>query len=136
MKIAYTNLRVKNLDASLTFYQTILNMKQHHRIENTKYRYTLVWLGYESVNNKFAAGIELTYNWDQEAAYDIGNGFGQIVITVDDVYQTCAEIKAKNWPLTREAGPVKGGNTVIAFLNDPDGYRIELITKNEHGISF
>lgn len=129
MKLAYTNLRVGDLDKSLDFYQNVLGMSLHRTAENPEYRYTLAWLGFSDYKNfcqNGSAGIELTYNWDTQS-YDLGEGFGQIVIAVKDVYQTSKAIKAKGWPMIREAGPVKGGNTVIAFLADPDGYRIELV---------
>jgi len=126
MKIAYTNLRVGDLDKSISFYTEILGMRVHRRAENEEYRYTLAWLGFSDMGDDGTAGIELTYNWDQ-SSYELGDAFGQIVIATDDVYKTCKEIKAKDWPLTREPGPVKGGQTVIAFLEDPDGYRIEFV---------
>lgn len=126
MKLAYTNIRVGDLERSLQFYQEIIGMKLHRRIENPDYRYSLAWLGFSEFLTDVAAGVELTYNWDQ-SLYELGNGFGQLVISVDDVYTACEMIKAKGWSLTREAGPVKGGTSVIAFLEDPDGYRIEFI---------
>jgi len=126
MKLAYTNLRVSDLEKSLDFYQNILGMQLHRRVENKEYRYSLAWLGFSAFCADETAGIELTYNWDTDH-YDLGEGFGQIVIAVDDVYHACKQIKTKGWPLTREAAPVKGGTSVIAFLEDPDGYRIEFV---------
>lgn len=126
MRIAYTNLRVGDLDNSIEFYTNILGMQIHRRAENPEYKYSLAWLGFSAINSDTNAGIELTYNWDTES-YDLGNGFGQIVLAVDNVYAVAQSIKAKGWPLTREAGPVKGGKGIIAFLEDPDGYRIELV---------
>jgi len=126
MRIVYTNLRASNLEKSIEFYTQILGMRIQRRAENEEYRYSLVWLGYSDIGQDVTAGIELTYNWDV-TSYDLGNAFGQIVIETDDVYKTCDAIKTKGWPLTREAGPVKGGQSVIAFLEDPDGYRIEFV---------
>jgi len=126
MKVIYTNLRVGNLEKSIEFYTKILGMRIQRRAENEEYRYSLVWFGFADIGQDDSAGIELTYNWDT-SSYDIGNAFGQIVIATDDVYKTCEAIKAKGWPLIREAGPVKGGSSIIAFLADPDGYRIEFV---------
>lgn len=135
MWIAYTNLRVGNLEKSVKFYTHILGMQIHRRAENKEHRYSLVWLGFSDVGHGESAGIELTYNWDTDT-YDLGNGFGQIVIATDDVYKACDEIKAKGWPLTREPGPVKGGVGIIAFLEDPDGYRIEFVETPKAGQPF
>lgn len=126
MRVAYTNLRVGNLEKSVEFYTKILGMKVHNRAENEEFKYSLVWLGFADYLADNTAGIELTYNWDT-SEYDLGKGFGQIVVAVDDVYKVCEEIKKKGWPFIREAGPVKGGSAVIAFIADPDGYRIEFV---------
>lgn len=129
MRLAYTNLRVGNLEKSLAFYQEVLGMKLHNTVDNDAFRYSLAWLGfddYETFCAGNAAGVELTYNWDQND-YDLGEGFGQLVIAVDDVYAVAEQIKAKGCKMIREAGPVKGGTSVIAFFADPDGYRIELV---------
>ncbi|GAG81165.1 unnamed protein product [marine sediment metagenome] len=126
MRIIYTNLRVANLEKSVEFYTKILGMQMHRQVENKEFCYSLVWLGFSDIGNDATAGIELIYNWDQ-SSYDLGSGFGQIVIGTEDVYKTCEDIKAKGWTFTREAGPVKGGQSIIAFLEDPDGYRIEFV---------
>ena len=126
MRVAYTNLRVGNLDRSIDFYTKILGMNLHNRIDNKEHQYSLAWLGFSEFCADNTADIELTFNWDT-TSYELGNGFGQIVLATDDVYKACDEIKTKGWTFTREPGPVKGGNAVIAFLEDPDGYRIEIV---------
>ena len=124
MNILHTMLRVTDLDKSIAFYTNVLGMSVLERFENTEYKYTLVFVGYENQPN--ASTIELTYNWDT-AEYDLGSAFGHIALGVDDIYATCENIKALGGEVTREAGPVKGGTTHIAFIKDPDGYPIELI---------
>ena len=126
MRLAHVMLRVKNLEASIQFYRDIFNMTLLKKMDNEKYRYTLAFMGYGDINQTTA--IELTYNWDVQS-YDLGNAFGHLCIEVDNVYQSCEDIKHKNGCVTREAGPVKGGSSIIAFVKDPDGYQIELIGK-------
>ena len=126
MRLAHVMLRVKNLEASIQFYRDIFNMNLLKKIDNEQYKYTLAFMGYGDINQTTA--IELTYNWDVQS-YDLGNAFGHLCIEVDDVYQSCEDIKRKNGCVTREAGPVKGGSSIIAFVKDPDGYQIELIGK-------
>ncbi|TWX66869.1 lactoylglutathione lyase [Colwellia demingiae] len=121
-KILHTMLRVTDLEQSIDFYTTVLGMKVLDRTENNEYRYTLVFVGYEGQGST----IELTYNWDTNK-YDLGNAFGHLALGVDDIYAACDKIKALGGNVTREAGPVKGGKTQIAFITDPDGYQIELI---------
>ncbi len=99
------------------------------RSENPEYRYSLAFLGYEG-GNPAQAELELTFNWDTDQ-YDLGTAYGHIAIGVPDAYAACAAIKAAGGQVTREAGPVKGGSTVIAFVTDPDGYKIELIQRAE-----
>jgi len=135
MNIAYVNLRVGNLEKSIQFYQDILGMQLQRTVDNDEYRYSLAWLGFSKLGEGTGSGVELTYNWDT-SQYELGNGFGQIVLAVDDVYATADQIKQRGWSLTREAGPVKGGTSVIAFLEDPDGYRIELIQPIKPDSSF
>ena len=121
MKIAHTMIRVGNLDRSIKFYTEILGMRVIRRADYPEGRFTNVFVGYsEDVT------IELTFNWDT-SSYDLGNGFGHVALAVDDAYATCAAIKASGGKVTREAGPMKHGTTVIAFVEDPDGYKIELI---------
>ena len=126
MRLAHVMLRVKNLEASIQFYRDIFNMTLLKKTDNEKYRYTLAFMDYGNINQTTA--IELTYNWDVQS-YELGNAFGHLCIEVDDVYQSCEDIKCKNGCVTREAGPVKGGTSIIAFVKDPDGYQIELIGK-------
>jgi len=126
MRILHTMLRVGDLDASIHFYTQIMGMKLLRRSDNEAYRYTLAFVGFQSESE--GAVLELTYNWDQ-SSYDLGSGYGHIAIEVDDAAETCDTIRAAGGKITREAGPVKGGTTVIAFIEDPDGYKIELIQK-------
>ncbi len=127
MKFLHTMLRVTDLEQSIEFYTHVLGMKVLERTDNNEYRYTLVFVGYE--NQTGGTTIELTYNWDTNQ-YDLGNAFGHIALGVEDIYAACDKIKALGGNVTREAGPVKGGETHIAFIADPDGYQIELIQIN------
>lgn len=120
-------IRVTDLEKSIEFYTKVLGMSLLNRFENSDYRYTLVFVGYENQPN--AATIELTYNWDSNE-YQLGNAFGHLAIGADDIYTLCDNIKALGGNVTREAGPMKGGTTHIAFVKDPDGYPIELIQTN------
>ena len=129
MQLLHTMLRVGNLERSIKFYTEILGMKLNRTSENPEYKYTLAFVGYGT--NPEHAEIELTYNWGVET-YDIGTAYGHIALGVPDAYAACAAIKAAGGNVTREAGPVKGGSTVIAFVTDPDGYKIELIQRLEH----
>ena len=123
-------LRVGNLQRSIDFYTEVLGMKLLRTSENSEYKYTLAFVGYAS--NPEQAELELTYNWGVES-YDLGSAYGHIALGVPDVYAACDKIKAAGGNVTREAGPVKGGSTVIAFVTDPDGYNIELIQRGENG---
>jgi lactoylglutathione lyase len=118
-------LRVGNLQRSIDFYTQVLGMTLLRTSENPQYRYSLAFLGYEG-GNPGQAEIELTYNWGVEQ-YDHGSAYGHIALGVPDAYAACETIKAAGGNVTREAGPVQGGSTVIAFVTDPDGYKIELI---------
>lgn len=122
MKLLHTMLRVADLDKSIAFYTNVLGMDLLDRFENHEYRYTLVFVGYADGG----ATIELTHNWDTNE-YELGNAFGHIALGVTDVYAACEKIKALGGNVTREAGLVKGGDTHIAFVTDPDSYQIELI---------
>ena len=124
MKILHTMLRVGDLDRSIKFYQDVLGMRLLRTSENPEYKYSLAFLGYE--DGESATEIELTYNWGV-TEYDLGNAYGHIAIGVDDIYATCEAVRANGGKVTREAGPVKGDTTVIAFVEDPDGYKIEFI---------
>jgi len=121
-------LRVGNLEKSLQFYCEILGMKLIRQKDYPGGKFTLAFVGYgdESEN----AVIELTYNWGTEK-YDLGNGYGHIALGVDDIYSACDKIKAQGGNVVREPGPMKHGSTVIAFVEDPDGYKVELIQTKE-----
>ena len=119
-------LRVGNLQRSIDFYTEVLGMQLLRKTENPDYKYTLAFVGYGK--NPEHAEIELTYNWGVDS-YDLGNAFGHLALGVPDVYGACEKIKAAGGNVTREAGPVKGGSSVIAFVADPDGYKIELIER-------
>jgi len=119
-------IRVGDLDRSIDFYTSVLGMKLLRRKDYPEGKFTLAFVGYGDESSQ--AVIELTHNWGVES-YDPGSGFGHIAIEVDDVYAACEEIRRCGGTVVREAGPMKGGTTVIAFVADPDGYRIELIGK-------
>jgi lactoylglutathione lyase len=124
MRFLHTMLRVGNLDRSITFYTELLGMKLLRSSENKDYRYTLAFIGYGDEDSNTV--LELTHNWDEDS-YDIGTAYGHIALGVDDIYRVCEQLKANGADVYRDAGPVKGGSTVIAFVRDPDGYAIELI---------
>jgi lactoylglutathione lyase len=130
MRLLHTMLRVGNLDESLKFYCEVLGMTLLRQKEYPSGEFTLAFVGYGDEKNNSV--IELTYNWGVEK-YDLGDGFGHLAIGVDDIYQTCDKIKALGGKVVREPGPMKHGTTVIAFVEDPNGYKIELIqTKVEN----
>lgn len=124
MRMLHTMIRTGNLDRSVGFYTHVLGMKLLRRNDYPDGKFTLAFVGYGDESRH--AVIELTYNWGVDR-YEMGTGFGHIAIEVDDVYAACDEIKRRGGTVTREAGPMKGGTTVIAFVCDPDGYKIELI---------
>ena len=126
MRILHTMLRVGDLDRSIHFYTRIMGMEVLRQSVNEEYKYTLAFVGYQP--EKEGAVLELTYNWG-ESEYDLGTAYGHIAIEVTDAAETCEKIRDAGGKVTREAGPVKGGTTVIAFVEDPDGYKIELIQK-------
>lgn len=126
MRILHTMLRVGDLDRSIHFYTKVMGMGLLRKRDNEEYKYTLAFVGYQS--EKDGAVLELTYNWGT-SSYDLGAGYGHIAIEVDDATATCDAIRAAGGKVTRDAGPVKGGTTIIAFVEDPDGYKIELIEK-------
>ena len=130
MRMLHTMLRVGDLDASKKFYCDILGMKLLRQKDYPSGKFTLAFVGYgdESENTV----IELTYNWGVDQ-YDLGDGYGHIALGVDDIYATCEQIKAAGGKVTREPGPMKHGSTVIAFVADPDGYKIELIQLGTQG---
>lgn len=127
MRMLHTMLRVGNLERSLAFYTEVLGMTLLRKRDYEEGRFTLAFVGYGDEENHTV--IELTHNWDT-SSYELGNGYGHIALGVDDAYQACAEIKARGGNVVREAGPMKGGVTVIAFVEDPDGYKIELIQQD------
>lgn len=124
MRILHTMIRVGDLERSIAFYTQVLGMRLLRRQDYPGGRFTLAFLGYADETE--AAAIELTHNWDTDS-YEIGNGFGHIAIGVADAREACAAIRAAGGVVTREAGPMQHGTTVIAFVKDPDGYAIELI---------
>lgn len=124
MRILHTMLRVGNLDRSIAFYRDVLGMQELRRKDYPKGEFTLAFMGYgpEAENTV----LELTYNWGVES-YDIGSAYGHIAIGVPDVYEACEKMKQSGGKVIRDAGPMNAGDTIIAFLEDPDGYQIELI---------
>ena len=128
MRLLHTMIRVGDLEKSLDFYTNILGMKLLRRKDYEAGRFTLCFVGYGE--EKDTAVIELTHNWDT-SKYDLGTGYGHIAIGCQDIYALCNEIKKAGGKVTREPGPMKHGTTVIAFVEDPDGYKIELIERLE-----
>jgi lactoylglutathione lyase len=126
-RLLHTMLRVRDLDASVKFYTGLLGMTELRRREVPEGRYTLAFLGYgpEETNTL----IELTYNWDTDN-YILGDAFGHLAVAVPDAYKACEDIAAGGGKVTRPAGPLKFGTTIIAFVEDPDGYKIELVQRN------
>ena len=130
MRLLHTMLRVGDLDRSLAFYQQVLGMKLLRQKDYPEGRFTLAFVGYGSEADTTV--LELTHNWDT-GSYDLGNGYGHIAIEVDDAAAACTAVREKGGKVTREAGPMKHGTTVIAFAEDPDGYKIELIENKDAG---
>lgn len=126
MRILHTMLRVGNLQRSIDFYTQVLGMKLLRQKDYPDGKFTLAFIGYGDESDHTV--IELTYNWDTDK-YDLGNGYGHVAIEVDDVYQAADEIRQRGGKILREAGPMNAGTTIIAFVEDPDGYPIELIGK-------
>ncbi|WP_175886379.1 lactoylglutathione lyase [Burkholderia sp. BCC0044] len=126
MRLLHTMLRVGDLDRSIKFYTELLGMKLLRREDYPEGKFTLAFVGYEDEST--GTVIELTHNWETPS-YDLGNGFGHLAVAVEDAYAACEKIKAQGGKVTREAGPMKHGTTVIAFVEDPDGYKIEFIQK-------
>ena len=126
MRLLHTMIRVGDLDRSIAFYTGILGMKVLRRKDYADGKFTLAFVGYGDEADHTV--IELTHNWDTPS-YEIGNGFGHLAVAVPDAYKACEMVKAKGGKVTREAGPMKHGSTVIAFVEDPDGYKIEFIQK-------
>jgi lactoylglutathione lyase len=129
MRILHTMLRVGDLQRSIDFYTNVLGMKLLRTSDNPEYKYKLAFLGYGS--NPEHAELELTYNYGVDQ-YDMGTAYGHIALSADDIYKVCDDVRAKGGNITREPGPVKGGSTVIAFITDPDGYKVELIERKDN----
>ena len=126
MRLLHTMLRVGDLERSVTFYTEVLGMKLLRRTDRPEQKYSLAFVGYD--DEERTAVLELTYNYGVER-YDLGTAFGHIAIAVPDAVRACDEVRKRGGRVTREAGPVKGGSTVIAFVEDPDGYKIEFIER-------
>ncbi|MCE2869988.1 MAG: lactoylglutathione lyase [Oxalobacteraceae bacterium] len=126
MRLLHTMLRVGDLQRSIAFYTQVMGMKLLRTTDRPDQKYSLAFLGYEA--NPDQAELELTYNYGT-STYDMGTAYGHVAIGVEDAAATCAAVKAAGGNVTREAGPVQGGSTVIAFIQDPDGYKIELIER-------
>ena len=125
MKFLHTMIRVSNLDESIKFYVDILKLKLVRKSDYPQGKFTLAFLSYDINEEPF---LELTYNWETDK-YNLGNGFGHIAIGVDDLYSTCEEITKKGGKITREPGPMKGSKSLLAFVEDPNGYKIELLQR-------
>jgi len=132
MRILHTMLRVGDLQRSIDFYTQVLGMKLLRRKDYPDGKFTLAFVGYDTEDK--SAALELTYNWGVES-YESGNAYGHVAIEVDDAYQACEAVKASGGKVTREAGPMKHGSTVIAFVQDPDGYKVEFIQRGTAGWS-
>ncbi|HXZ96954.1 MAG TPA: lactoylglutathione lyase [Burkholderiales bacterium] len=126
MRIMHTMLRVGNLERSIAFYTGVLGMKVLRKQAYPEGKFTLAFVGYGDEASETV--LELTHNWET-SSYDLGNGYGHVAIEVTDAYKSCEEVKKRGGKVTREAGPMKHGTTVIAFIEDPDGYKIEFIQK-------
>ena len=124
-RMLHTMVRVKDLDRSIAFYSGPLGMKLLRREDFPEGKFTLAFVGYSPEKNE--AVIELTYNWDQEVPYALGEGYGHVALGAHDICKVCAELEAKGANIPRKPGPMKHGTTHIAFIEDPDGYKIELI---------
>lgn len=130
MRILHTMLRVGDLERSITFYRDVLGMDLISRKDYPEGKFTLAFLGYG--RNPEQAEIELTHNWGVQS-YEIGTAYGHVALGVDDIFAACDRIRAAGGKITREPGPMKHGSTVIAFVADPDGYKIELIEQGSRG---
>ncbi len=129
MRLLHTMIRVGDLQRSIDFYTQVLGMRLLRKADYPGGRFTNAFVGYEEESR--AAVLELTHNWDTKS-YDLGSGYGHVAIEVADAYRACDEVRQRGGKVTREAGPMKHGNTVIAFVEDPDGYKIELIQRKSN----
>ncbi|MCH9671063.1 MAG: lactoylglutathione lyase [Gammaproteobacteria bacterium] len=132
MQLLHTMLRVKDMQSSIDFYTKTVGMELLRTTDRPDQKYSLAFVAFGGGNKNGEAEIELTYNYGVDE-YDLGSAYGHIALGVDDVAGTCERIRAAGGNVTREAGPVKGGNTIIAFVEDPDGYKIELIETGTRG---
>jgi lactoylglutathione lyase len=130
-QMMHTMIRVRDLDASIAFYTKLLGMKLLRRQDFPEGKFTLAFVGYGEEDTNTV--VELTHNWDQREPYALGTGFGHLALGVDDIYAVCAELEKQGGKIPRKPGPMKHGTTHIAFIEDPDGYRIELIGLNTRG---
>lgn len=130
MRILHTMIRVGDLERSLDFYTNVLGMQLLRRKDYPDGKFTLAFIGYGPEAEQ--AVLELTHNWET-SSYDLGDGYGHVALEVDDAYEACELIKQRGGNVVREAGPMKHGTTVIAFVEDPDGYKIELIQRGTQG---
>ena len=128
MRMLHTMIRVGDLQRSIDFYTQVLGMKLLRKVDYESGRFTNAFVGYDEESK--TAVMELTHNWDTKS-YDLGNGYGHVAIQVDDAYKTCDEVKKRGGKVTREPGPMKHGTTVIAFVEDPDGYKIEFVQRKD-----
>jgi lactoylglutathione lyase len=128
MRILHTMIRVGDLDRSIEFYTKVLGMQVLRRRDYPEGRFTNCFVGYE--DEAKAAVLELTHNWDTKH-YELGSGYGHVAVEVDDAYTACEEVSRRGGKVTRPAGPMKHGTTVIAFVEDPDGYKIEFVQKKQ-----
>jgi lactoylglutathione lyase len=126
MRILHTMIRVGDLDRAIEFYTSVLGMQVLRRKDYPEGRFTNCFVGYEDESR--AAVLELTHNWDTKS-YDLGTGYGHVAVEVDDAYRACDEVTRRGGKVTRPAGPMKHGTTVIAFVEDPDGYKIEFVQR-------
>ena len=127
MRMLHTMIRVGDLDRSITFYTEVLGMNLIRKVDFPGGRFTNAFVGYGLESE--TAVMELTHNWDTNS-YDLGNGYGHVAISVNNAREACEKVKARGGRVTREAGPMKHGSTIIAFVEDPDGYKIELIERD------
>ena len=129
MRLLHTMLRVGDLQRSIDFYTNVLGMKLLRTSENPEYKYSLAFVGYGPESEE--AVIELTYNWGVDQ-YELGTGYGHIALEVEDVYKACEDIRSRGGKITREPGPMKHGSSILAFVEDPDGYKIELLSPSRN----
>ncbi len=127
-RFLHTMIRVRDMDKSIDFYTRLLGMKELKRKDFPSGKFTLAFVGYGEEKDNTV--VELTHNWDQEKSYDLGDGFGHLAIAVPDIYGSCKQLEAEGINIPRQPGPMKHGGSVIAFIEDPDGYKIELVERS------